>query len=375
MATISSGPLSETPNGNNLTTSTTSNPNFEPPAGNNSSQPGTDDIPSHSTLKIASAQLTHEHFANLWLNHTPIVVHDVVPPELNRWTPQYIIEHYGEEECPIEDCQTGEQKLSTVRAFFEMYGKNVTRPWKLKDWPTTDDFKDVFPDHFDDFQNIVPAPTYTRRDGVLNLVSHFPKNTIAPDVGPKMYNALATDEKPGTLGTTKLHMDMADAVNIMVHAGPCGDQEGYAIWDIYRAEDSEKIREYLKKFPSPFILKPLPDGSSPEQDPIHTQGFYLDPTKRKELYDQHGVYSHRIYQRPGQAVFIPAGCAHQVLNMADCIKVAVDFVSCENIRHCMKLTSEFRNQNQVKCWKEDILQLKAMMWNTWLSCSRFDPVH
>lgn len=52
-----------------------------------------------------------------------------------------------------------------------------------QDWPTTDDFKNVFPSHFDDFQNIVPAPAYTRRDGVLNIVSHFPKNTIAPDVG------------------------------------------------------------------------------------------------------------------------------------------------------------------------------------------------
>jgi len=128
----------------------------------------------------------------------------------------------------------------------------------------------------------------------------------------------------------------------------------------------------LKRFPNPFISKSLPDGSIPEQDPIHTQGFYLDSIKRKELYDEFGVHSHRIHQHPGQAVFIPAGCAHQVLNMADCIKVAVDFVSSENIHHCMKLTSEFRNQNQVKCWKEDILQLKTMMWYSWLSCSRFD---
>jgi lysine-specific demethylase 3 len=26
-------------------------------------------------------------------------------------------------------------------------------------------------------------------------------------------------------------------------------------------------------------------------------------------------------------VFIPAGCAHQVCNLADCIKIALDFVS------------------------------------------------
>ena len=26
-------------------------------------------------------------------------------------------------------------------------------------------------------------------------------------------------------------------------------------------------------------------------------------------------------------MFIPAGCAHQVCNLADCIKIALDFVS------------------------------------------------
>lgn len=41
----------------------------------------------------------------------------------------------------------------------------------------------MFPNHFEDFQQIVPVPSYTRRDGVLNLVSHFPKNTVAPDIG------------------------------------------------------------------------------------------------------------------------------------------------------------------------------------------------
>lgn len=127
-----------------------------------------------------------------------------------------------------------------------------------------------------------------------------------------MYNALASEDTPGTLGTTKLHMDMADAVNIMVHSESTGGEQGSAVWDIYRAEDSEKIREYLKRFPSPFKLKQRSDGSIPDQDPIHMQGFYLDSVKREELYKEFNVFSHRIYQKPGQAVFIPAGCAHQV---------------------------------------------------------------
>ena len=26
-------------------------------------------------------------------------------------------------------------------------------------------------------------PNYVRRDGVLNIASHFPSNTVAPDIG------------------------------------------------------------------------------------------------------------------------------------------------------------------------------------------------
>lgn len=57
---------------------------------------------------------------------------------------------------------------------------------------------------------------------------------------------------------------------------------------------------------------------------------------RKQLYKSTGVKSFRIHQRPNQAVFIPAGCAHQVCNKADCIKVATDFVSVENVARCWK---------------------------------------
>lgn len=97
-------------------------------------------------------------------------------------------------------------------------------------------------------------------------------------------------------------MDMADAVNVMLHASPRKDgSPGCAVWDIYRAEDAKKIRHFLhEKF-----------GFS-KTDPIHSQHYYLDSVLRKELFEKEGVKSWRIYQKPGQAVFIPAGCAHQV---------------------------------------------------------------
>ena len=57
-------------------------------------------------------------------------------------------------------------------------------------------------------------------------------------------------------------------------------------------------------------------------------------------------------------------------NLADCIKVACDFVSPENVERCKVLTREFREQNQSMAWKEDVLQLRTMMWFAWLSCCR-----
>ena len=49
-----------------------------------------------------------------------------------------------------------------------------------------------------------------------------------------------------------------------------------------------------------------------------------------------------IVQCAGDTIFIPAGAAHQVRNLHNCIKVAEDFVSPENISHCLHLTQEFR---------------------------------
>lgn len=228
-----------------------------------------------------------------------------------------------------------------------------------QDWPPSTDFKTAFPELYEDFNRAVPVPSYTRRDGAYNIASHFPSNTIAPDLGPKMYNALASSDTEGSKGTTRLHMDMADAVNIMLHAEltPSG-APGCAAWDIFRAEDSVHLRSFFRKnFKGRY-----------QNDPIHAQQFYLDPPLRAKLFQEYGVRSFRIYQRPGEAVFIPAGCAHQVCNLSDSIKAACDFVSPENVERCETLTREFRQQNQSLVWKEDVLQLRSMMWFAWLSC-------
>lgn len=59
----------------------------------------------------------------------------------------------------------------------------LTRRYGDKDWPPSTDFKTAFPELYEDFNRAVPVPNYVRRDGVLNVASHFPSNTVAPDLG------------------------------------------------------------------------------------------------------------------------------------------------------------------------------------------------
>ena len=89
---------------------------------------------------------------------------------------------------------------------------------------------------------------------------------------------------------TRLHMDVADAINIMLYASPRPDgQPGCAVWDLFKAEDADTIREFLKaKFGGKVLFT----------DPIHSQVFYLDSELRKELEEKYGVVSFRVYQYP-----------------------------------------------------------------------------
>ncbi|KAF8556275.1 Clavaminate synthase-like protein [Imleria badia] len=334
----------------------------QPPPNTNSTE--SPEIPCHHTITLPDAELTEHVFRPLWVKGEPLVVTGLLPKFQIQWTPEYFLQKYNSQSCLILECQSDVNKRVTVGEFFSWFGKYEGRVecWKLKDWPPSTDFKTAFPELFEDFSRAVPVPSYVRRDGALNIASHFPSNTVAPDLaGPKMYNAMASFESAGSKGSTRLHMDMADAVNIMTYASLTPDgKPGCAAWDLFRACDADKLRVFLRrKFKGSY-----------QHDPIHSQQIYLDSTLRKELFDMYGIKSHRVYQKPGEAVFIPAGCAHQVCNLADCVKVAVDFVSPENIARCEQLTKEFREQNQSMAWKEDVLQLRTMMWFAWLSCCR-----
>ncbi|KAM7268200.1 hypothetical protein ACFE04_010366 [Oxalis oulophora] len=91
-----------------------------------------------------------------------------------------------------------------------------------------------------------------------------------------------------------------------------------------------------------------------------------DSSKESELVDEKKhlqatcVEPWTFEQHLGEAVFIPAGCPHQVRNRQSCIKVALDFVSPDNIEECVRLTEEFRKLPKNHQAKEDKLEIKKM---------------
>ncbi|KAM9211863.1 lysine-specific demethylase 3A isoform 3-T3 [Dugong dugon] len=322
-------------------------------------------------------------------------VHHKLNTEL--WKPESFRKEFGDQEVDLVNCRTNEIITgATVGDFWDGFEdipnrlKNDKEPMvlKLKDWPPGEDFRDMMPSRFDDLMANIPLPEYTRRDGKLNLASRLPNYFVRPDLGPKMYNAYglitAEDRK---YGTTNLHLDVSDAANVMVYVGipkgQCDQEEEVlktiqdgdsdeltikrfiegkekpgALWHIYAAKDTEKIREFLKK-----VSEEQGQENPADHDPIHDQSWYLDRSLRKRLHQEYGVQGWAIVQFLGDVVFIPAGAPHQVHNLYSCIKVAEDFVSPEHVKHCFWLTQEFRYLSQTHTNHEDKLQVKNVIYH------------
>ncbi|CAL0308865.1 unnamed protein product [Lupinus luteus] len=134
---------------------------------------------------------------------------------------------------------------------------------------------------------------------------------------------------------------------------------GGAVWDIFRRQDVPKLIEYLRKHQKEFRhLYNLPVDSVIH--PIHDQTLFLNERHKKQLKREFNVEPWTFEQHLGEAVFIPAGCPHQVRNRQSCIKVALDFVSPENVGECLHLTEEFRLLPKNHRAKEDKLEVKKL---------------
>ncbi|KAK1369172.1 hypothetical protein POM88_035264 [Heracleum sosnowskyi] len=135
--------------------------------------------------------------------------------------------------------------------------------------------------------------------------------------------------------------------------------EGGALWDIFRRQDTPKLEEYIRKYYREFrhiYCRPLDQVVHP----IHDQTFYLTTKHKRRLKEQYGVEPWTFVQKLGDAVFIPVGCPHQVRNIKSCIKVALDFVSPENVHECVRLAEDFRTLPPNHRAKEDKLEVKKI---------------
>ena len=123
--------------------------------------------------------------------------------------------------------------------------------------------------------------------------------------GPKLYIAHGDSQNHNRHGSTRLHLDVTGAVNIMLYGAHLPDgQPGGALWHIFPSQSTSILRNFLRNEANAGV-----QGSG---DPIHNQTNYLTPASLQLLAEKYGVYPFTIRQRPGDAVFIPAGCPHQV---------------------------------------------------------------
>uniref|UniRef100_A0A671VC59 Lysine-specific demethylase n=1 Tax=Sparus aurata TaxID=8175 RepID=A0A671VC59_SPAAU len=346
-------------------------------------------------------------FRECWKQGQPVLVSGIEKRlKGHLWQPDAFSREFGDQDVDLVNCRNcaiiSDVKVRDFWDGFQVISKRLQDAegspmvLKLKDWPPGEDFRDMMPTRFDDLMDNLPLPEYTKRDGRLNLAARLPNFFVRPDLGPKMYNAYGlTSSEDRKVGTTNLHLDVSDAVNVMVYVGiPQGEgdqeQEGDmsgrkevmttieegdvdemtkrrvydakekpgALWHIYAAKDAEKIRELLRK-----VGEEQGQENPPDHDPIHDQSWYLDQLLRRRLYEEYGVQGWAIVQFLGDAVFIPAGAPHQVHNLYSCIKVAEDFVSPEHVRHCFRLTQEFRHLSTTHTNHEDKLQVKNIIYH------------
>ena len=108
-----------------------------------------------------------------------------------------------------------------------------------------------------------------------------------------MYSALQ-DTKG--IGSTRLHMDVAPAFNVLAYA----DSQGCATWRIFSRKDTELLAAWMRK------------RYNIEGHPVHQQQVHLMDNDLVDLWEETQIRPYTIYQQRHQIVLIPPGCPHQV---------------------------------------------------------------
>ncbi|XP_062027619.1 uncharacterized protein LOC133743641 isoform X1 [Rosa rugosa] len=363
------------------------------------------------------------HFQWHWMRGEPVIVSNALENGSGlSWEPSVMwrafrkikkIKHDSELTVHAIDCWDWCFIEINILHFFSGYsnGRYYKTGWpqnlKLNDFPSSTEFHNRLPRHVKEFLCCLPFKEYTHPNkGNLNLAIYLPPTSVKPDMGPKTYIAYGFAQELGRGDSvTKLHCNMSDAVNILTHtaevaltteqlatieklkkkhreqdereifgnchtiagneSGPQQEsaevcEDGGALWDIFRIQDVPLLEKYIHKHVNEFmhvLCNPLQRVTHA----IHDQTVYLTVEHKRKLKEEFGIEPWTFVQKLGDAVFIPAGCPHQVRNLKSCIKVALDFVSPENVGECFRLTEEFRTLPTNHRASEDKLEVKKMI--------------
>ncbi|KAI3951850.1 hypothetical protein MKX01_021588 [Papaver californicum] len=354
-----------------------------------------------------------EHFQKHWCKGEPVIVRKVI--EQNLWLKLGAIGYVltkgeGHLDVIAVNCMDWCEVKVKIVDFFRGYSEGLMLP---NMWPEMYKLKHVvlLPRHYIEFVSSLPYQQYTNlKRGFLNLATKLPPKSLKSDFGPKPYIAYGHAEELGRGDSvTKLHCEMSDAVNVLTHihevslkdtqvdkikevkkrhmAQDKKENEEYpkvdhtnllnrncsvnntemgkechmfesdyhsrsaggALWDIFRREDHSWEFRHLYCSRVEQVIQP-----------IYNQSFYLTFEQKRKLKEEYGIEPWTFVQELGEAVFNPAGCPHQVRNLKSCTKVAVNFVSPENVPECMRLSEEFHLLPQNHRAKEDKLEVKKM---------------
>ncbi|KRX60220.1 Lysine-specific demethylase 3A, partial [Trichinella sp. T9] len=337
------------------------------------------------------------HFRKHWRRALPIVVQNVKTTS-QFWRPSYLRRQQGNTtviQYKITDCSSQEVltgvSYSTFWDGFENRRKrirnpddcNTTRKLKLQNWPRKGRFAELLPSTHEDFYSATPMSNYVdHKNAPFNLVLALPDHLVKPDldlrlcIGYEMFPCM-------DIATTNLHSDINDSLNILTwtsipksmskrrmhdsilhHLAQEGLDEQTmnmarerikdvgALWTVYKPSDSEKIRRYINSFSKLPVVY---------YDPIHDGTCYLNATARADLVKR-GVQPIMFLQMRNEAVFIPAGAAHQVLNLQCCVTATLEFISPEGINRSLNMLSELQTLTFEHINRGDQLQIRNIIY-------------
>ncbi|KAJ1903594.1 Lysine-specific demethylase 3B [Coemansia sp. IMI 209127] len=248
------------------------------------------------------------------------------------------------------------------------------------------------------FESILPFKEYTSPTGQLNLVNRLPDQYKKPSIGPEIHCeygqtlsgshenmrcegfdmvnvVLSASSADDMLSSTSRKNDAIDAPRLKprgrqrrakgyleeeveVHNPTQLEQQRVVEWDIFPPSSLDLLRNYLSEGAEEYELK---------QSAIHSQDVYLDENQRRELFRRGGDDSRSciVYQRPGDAVFVPSGSMYQRRVFRNTVCLQSGFVSPEGMVSTRQLSNEIaglRGHSR----RNNALPVMDILWWTWM---------